>query len=92
MNVLQTYLESTNESLSAFAARIGRSPSTLSRALSGARNPSFGLARDVERGTGGCVSAKQFLAICLDGSPLAVSLPDGACEAPSGLSVSEAAE
>lgn len=65
MNVFLQYLEESKESLSSFAIRIGRSPSTLFRSLSGARNPSIGLARDVERGTCGVVSATAFIAICV---------------------------
>lgn len=65
MDALSTFLEARGEKLSAFANRIGRSPSTLSRALSGRREPSFDLARDVERGTAGKVSAIEFLEICL---------------------------
>jgi len=65
MDALSLYLNKTKERLSAFAVRIGRSPSTLSRALSGQRDPSIDLARDVEAGTGGCISAIQFLEICL---------------------------
>ncbi|EXL07401.1 transcriptional regulator [Ochrobactrum sp. 30A/1000/2015] len=65
MNTLQLYLDETGERISAFAERIGRSPSTLTRALSGARNPSVDLALDVERGTGGRVTASEFISICL---------------------------
>jgi len=66
MDALTRYLDDRSESLSAFALRIGRSPSTLTRALSGDRDPSVGLARDVERGTDGAISASQFLAICIE--------------------------
>lgn len=65
MDALSNYLNETGERLSAFAVRIGRSPSTLSRALSGQRDPSVDLARDVENGTGGRVTKLQFLALCL---------------------------
>jgi hypothetical protein len=65
MNALLTFLAARNESLSAFAVRIGRSPSTLSRVLDGRRNPSVGLARDVEAGTEGHVTAALFLEICM---------------------------
>lgn len=65
MDALADYLNETGERLSVFAVRIGRSPSTLSRALAGQRDPSIDLARDVERGTAGRVTAIQFLAICL---------------------------
>lgn len=65
MDALSSYIGESGEKLSTFAVRIGRSPSTLSRVLSGQRDPSFDLARDVERGTGGKVSRLQFLEICL---------------------------
>lgn len=80
MDALSAYLNENGERLSAFATRIGRSPSTLSRALAGQRDPSFGLARDVERGTGGRVPAIRFLEICL------------AAQLPQQESVQEAAE
>lgn len=69
MDALSNYLDETGERLSAFAVRIGRSPSTLSRALAGQRDPSIDLARDVERGSGGKVTTIQFLEICLTAQP-----------------------
>lgn len=65
MNTLRRYLDEKDESLSAFAVRIGKAPSTLTRVLAGERNPSIGLARDVEKGTEGQVTAAEFMAICL---------------------------
>ncbi|HCJ70849.1 MAG TPA: hypothetical protein DHW67_03310 [Agrobacterium sp.] len=65
MDALSTFLGETGEKLSTFAVRIGRSPSTLSRAISGRRDPSIDLARDVEKGTDGRVSTIQFIEICL---------------------------
>jgi transcriptional regulator with XRE-family HTH domain len=65
MNTLRRYLEQNDESLSAFAVRIGKAPSTLTRVLAGERNPSIALARDVEKGTGGRVTAAEFMTICL---------------------------
>lgn len=65
MNALLRYLKSQDESLSAFAVRIGRAPSTLSRVLSGLRSPSVALARDVEQGTEGAITAHEFIAICI---------------------------
>lgn len=62
---LDAYLQETGESLSTLASRIKRSPSTLTRALNGKRNPSVRLARDVEVGTGGRVTAQDFIALCL---------------------------
>jgi len=74
MDALSTYLSETGERLSAFAVRIGRSPSTLSRALSGQRDPSIDLARDVEKGTAGRVTKLQFLELCLSAQdPVAMS-------------------
>lgn len=76
MDALSNYLNETGERLSAFAVRIGRSPSTLSRALSGQRDPSVDLARDVENGTGGRVTKLQFLELCLSAQdPVGVSRP-----------------
>lgn len=66
MDALSTFLSETGEKLSTFAVRIGRSPSTLSRAISGRRDPSIDLARDVEKGTSGRVSTIQFIEICLN--------------------------
>ncbi|WP_411033815.1 hypothetical protein [Shinella sp. BYT-45] len=65
MDALSMYFAESGEKLSTFAVRIGRAPSTLSRVLSGQRDPSVDLARDVERGTNGKVSKLQFLEICL---------------------------
>jgi DNA-binding transcriptional regulator YdaS (Cro superfamily) len=97
MDPLSSYLARKGETLSAFAARIGRSPSTLTRVLGGARNPSMDLARDVERGTDGQVTAIEFLSLCMDrpvphdADRVSTASPD-ACEA-SGPALSvEAAE
>ena len=65
MDRLSDYLDERGEKLSAFAVRIGRSPSTLSRTLAGQRNPSLDLADDVEKGTDGRVTAVDFLSICV---------------------------
>lgn len=78
MDALSKYLDDENEKLSAFATRIGRAPSTLSRALSGQRDPSFDLARDVEAGTAGAVSALQFLEICLAAQPSEAKITEAA--------------
>ena len=81
MDALSRYLDEAGEKLSTFAVRIGRSPSTLSRALSGQRDPSMDLARDVERGTHGCVTKLAFLEICLEAQvddPLEVNLKEAA--------------
>ena len=68
MDALTAYLRDKHETISAFALRIGRSPSTLTRALSGVRGASFDLAKDVERGTDGAVTAIAFIEICLSAS------------------------
>lgn len=65
MTTLHSYLEVQKVSLSAFARSIGRSASTLTRALCGQRAPSFSLALDVERGTGSTVTAEEFLSACM---------------------------
>lgn len=75
MDALSRYLEGRGERISSFAVRIGRSPSTLTRALSGDRNPSVGLARDVERGSGGAVSAEEFIRICMAAAPSDGAVP-----------------
>ncbi len=64
-NAMDRYLHENGEKLSNFAALINRSPSTLTRAIGGERNPSLSLARDVERGTDGRVTAGEFIAICM---------------------------
>lgn len=65
-NALERYFETANDTPSKLAERIGRAPSSITRPLRGDRNASMALARDVERGTNGIVSASEFLAICLD--------------------------
>ncbi len=67
-DALTTYLSSTSMSLSMFAEKIGRSPSTLTRALNGARNPSIKLAREIEQHTKGEVTARDFIDLCLSPS------------------------
>lgn len=67
-NELTIYLRETGESLSSLALRMGRAPSTLTRALNGERNPSVALARDVERVTAGRVQASRFVEICISNS------------------------
>ena len=65
MDALSAYLDERRETLSAFAVRIGRSPSTLSRTLAGERLPSVRLALDVENGTERRVRAVEFIEACL---------------------------
>lgn len=68
MNALDIYFSETGDSASKLASRIGRAPSTITRALRGERDPSVDLARDIERGTGGRVPAEEFLSICMKAS------------------------
>lgn len=68
-NALTRYFLETGENLSVLAARMGRSPSTLTRPVNGERNPSIGLAREVERATGGKVPANAFIEICMSAQP-----------------------
>lgn len=92
MTKLHLYLDARNESLSAFARRIGRSASTLTRALYGQRAPSFSLALDVERGTEAAVSADDFLSACMTAHRALVSyayLTDGSSISPVGSSAGE---
>lgn len=63
---MEAYFADSGDTPSALAARIGRAPSTITRALRGERNVSFDLAIDVERGTGGAVKAESFMADCLN--------------------------
>lgn len=64
-NALARYFRDSGDSLSSLAARMGRSPSTLTRAVNGERNPSVSLAREVEQHTGGKVAATEFIDICI---------------------------
>lgn len=64
-NSLTRYLREANETLSSLASRMGRHPSTLTRAVNGERNPSIGLAREVEHATGGRVRAAEFIEVCM---------------------------
>lgn len=66
MNALEQYFTETGDNAANLAERVGRSPSSITRPLRGERNASMDLALDVERGTGGKVTASQFISICLD--------------------------
>lgn len=66
MNALTAYFADTGDNLAKLAERIGRSPSTITRPLRGERNVSMNVAREVERATGGRVTAAQFIEICLE--------------------------
>ena len=66
MNVIETYFKETGDTPAALAQRIGRSPSTITRVMRGERDPSMELARQIERGTEGKLTAEQFISACLD--------------------------
>lgn len=61
------YLRERGENISTLAARMGKSPSTLTRPLRGERNPSISLAKEVERATNGGITAAQFIEACING-------------------------
>lgn len=62
---LKEYLERRGESIPAFADRIGRSASTLTRLMRGERNPSLDVAEDVQAGTRGKVTREEFMLHCM---------------------------
>lgn len=66
MNKIEAYFSETGDNPSKLAERIGRAVSSITRPLNGERNASMNLARDIERGTNGAVSASDFLTICLE--------------------------
>ena len=66
MNAIELYFETTGDTPAALARRIGRASSTITRLRKGQRNASFGLARDIERGTDGKLTAVQIIAVCFD--------------------------
>lgn len=66
MNALARYLSKTGESASAFASRMGRTASTITRLLKAERNPSPTLAIDIERATGGRVKATEIMEIGIE--------------------------
>jgi len=76
MDAFSDYLEGQNETISAFSRRIGRAPSTLTRALSGERRPSDELAAAVAAGTQGKVSEELFILICLAARKARNAQPD----------------
>lgn len=65
MSALDLYFAATGENASKLAARMGVSPSAITRPLRGERNASMDLALKVEVATGGNVTASAFLDICL---------------------------
>ncbi|ACL61724.1 helix-turn-helix transcriptional regulator [Methylobacterium nodulans] len=81
MNALEQYFEETGDNVSKLAERMGRAATTISRPLRGERNVSLDIALDVERVTGGRVTADQFLAICLAAKRAAVAAVPRECAA-----------
>ena len=65
MNVLETYFKDSGDTPAALARRIGREPSTITRVARAQRGASSELAKDIERGTAGKVTALQVLGISL---------------------------
>jgi transcriptional regulator with XRE-family HTH domain len=60
MNLL-TYIEAQGISPSKFAERIGVPPSTITRILSGNREPGLGLLKKIHAATDGAVTPNDFL-------------------------------
>ena len=78
-NPLAIYLQEADLKLSGLARKMGRSPSTLTRALRGERDPTLTLARAVETATEGKVSAAQFINVCLSASSAqSITTPEAA--------------
>lgn len=69
-NKVEQYFSLEGNSPSALAARIGCSPSTITRSLKGERQPSFDLAREIERVTAGAIPAVDFIEVCMAATPL----------------------
>lgn len=66
MSQIAAYFKSSKETPSSLAAKCGVAHSTITRALRGERHPSVGLAQKVEKATNGEVTAKEFMAECMD--------------------------
>lgn len=65
-NPVQSYFETSGDSPSALAGRIGRSASTITRALRGEREPSFEIAEEAAMASNGGFTAIQFIAACFE--------------------------
>lgn len=61
MNKLKSYLAENGEKLTAFAVRVGTTPSTISRLCSGVLKPSLDLAHSIEAATGGAVPTETWV-------------------------------
>lgn len=59
---LETYLSEIDLKATAFAEKIGVSPSTITRILRGERSPGFDLVMRIQAATKGKVSAKDWYA------------------------------
>lgn len=59
---LQTYLKDSGERQSAFAARVGTTPATVSRLCNGSLRPALDLAHRIETATEGQVPTEMWLA------------------------------
>jgi transcriptional regulator with XRE-family HTH domain len=58
---LLTYIEANGLSPSKFAERVGVPPSTITRVLSGDREPGLGLLKKIHSATNGAVTPNDFL-------------------------------
>lgn len=65
MSEIESYFRETGENASTLAAKMGCAVTTITRPLRGDRKASTDLAIDVERATGGRVTASAFLSDCL---------------------------
>lgn len=58
---LQTYLKSSGQTQSEFAAKVGTTPATISRLCSKSLNPTLDLAHRIESATEGSVPTEMWL-------------------------------
>lgn len=67
MSPLEHYFKSNPaDNPARLAKRIGRTPATITRIMTGVRDPSLQLALDIQRGTKGKVKAGQIVQACVD--------------------------
>lgn len=64
-NKVEKYFSVEGNSPSSLAGKIGCAPSTITRSLKGEREPSFSLAKEVDRVTDGAIPALDFIAVCM---------------------------
>ncbi|TXH51327.1 MAG: hypothetical protein E6Q97_18710 [Desulfurellales bacterium] len=67
LNKIQRYLARSGVSLSSLARDAEVSDTTIRKVLSGDNEPTVQLARAIERGTKGQITAKEFMLCCMDG-------------------------